>query len=162
MQDEFIPEILKILEDNPNITSLSLRGNTLRNFQHPLLHDTTTNHQLKFLDLQLCDIDPSGASELAEQLAENETLLALNVSGNGAIGDEGIRALADALRANRTLLALNIADNGIGEEGLVYFLHVFRRFALRQGEIERRRRINFDYLQRRDALVCSLYYRNDQ
>jgi len=53
---------------------------------------------------------------LAETLKTNNTLTAINLSGN-KIGSEGTRALAEALKTNTTLTSINLEINQIGTEG---------------------------------------------
>lgn len=52
---------------------------------------------------------------MAEAIAENETLLYLNIRGNG-IQATGGAALAEALKTNYSLKELCVADNKIGTE----------------------------------------------
>jgi len=61
-------------------------------------------------------IRAAGARRLAAALAPNETLVVLDLTGNG-IGDEGATALADALSCNSTLRTLALGYNGITAAG---------------------------------------------
>ncbi len=71
-------------------------------------------------------IDNEGAKALANALAQNGSLVWLELSHNG-IKDDGARALAEMLRENRTLARLGLGNflalhagigrNGVGDEG---------------------------------------------
>jgi len=53
---------------------------------------------------------------LAETLKTNNTLTAINLSGN-KIGSEGTRALAEALKTNTTLTSIDLNENPISAKG---------------------------------------------
>lgn len=76
--------------------------------------------------MKSCNISDQFVKELSSPLAENGTLLHLNLSCN-SIGDTGCVALATSLRLNRTLLTLSLTANSIGDSGVVALAKVIGR-----------------------------------
>lgn len=75
------------------------------------------NTSLVFLNInEINGFGDEGAVALAEALKTNKHLQECYV-GSTAITDEGAIALAEALKVNSTLLVLNIACNPIGDAG---------------------------------------------
>lgn len=68
--------------------------------------------------MKSCCITDQFVGAISSHLAENGTLLHLNLSCNN-IGDSGCTSLANSLRLNRTLLTLFLTGNSIGDIGVV-------------------------------------------
>jgi len=74
------------------------------------------NTSVTALNLGANGIQAEGAQRLAEALLTNQTLTDLNLRGNN-IGSRGAEFLAEALEHNTTLTALNLGGNGIMAAG---------------------------------------------
>ena len=73
--------------------------------------------------MKCCEISDSLLTEIAPYLAENKSLIHLNLSCN-KIGDDGVNSLATSLRLNRTLLSLALTNNHIGDAGALSLANV--------------------------------------
>eukprot|EP00955_Chlamydomonas_euryale_P011269 121639-Chlamydomonas_euryale.AAC.2 len=108
---------LEFFKENAFLEHLTLSENRFgQSGVAALVDDLSGNAALKELQLSRCGLDDRCASRLAELLATNGTLAALDVSHN-AIGWEGARELAAGLlRAARTR-AFGGGGNGKGAQG---------------------------------------------
>lgn len=75
-----------LLQDNTSLLSLSLQHNTIG----------------------------AGAQRFIPVLAQNESLIILNMENN-EINDEELQSLCEALQSNRTLTSVNLSHNDISE-----------------------------------------------
>ena len=73
--------------------------------------------------MKCCEISDGFLAGIASQLAENKSLIHLNLSCN-KIGDNGVNSLATSLRLNRTLLSLALTNNHIGDAGALSLANV--------------------------------------
>ena len=73
--------------------------------------------------MKCCEISDTLLAEITSHLAENKSLIHLNLSCN-KIGDDGINSLATSLRLNRTLLSLALTNNHIGDAGALSLANV--------------------------------------
>ena len=73
--------------------------------------------------MKCCGISDAFLAEVTVQLAENKSLVYLNLSCN-RIGDDGVNSLAASLRLNRTLLSLALTNNHIGDAGALSLSNV--------------------------------------
>ena len=74
--------------------------------------------KVRKLVLSRCMIGPNTAMSLADNIAENKTLLHIDLSDN-AIGDDGAAAFAHALLKNNTLKELSLDNNQISTQGQI-------------------------------------------
>ena len=111
INDKDIPEICQFINDNPQITSLNLRGNFLSDAAVKKIAGLIF---LKSLNLQDNDGAPNHciSNVGAEILASHPNITHLNLKSN-RIGGRGAKAL---LEKNK-LKVLNLADNEIGDDG---------------------------------------------
>ena len=73
--------------------------------------------------MKCCEISDTLLAEITSHLAENKSLIHLNLSCN-KIGDDGVNSLATSLRLNRTLLSLALTNNHIGDAGALSLANV--------------------------------------
>ena len=71
---------------------------------------------LKTLDLDVCNIEPETAVELAHGLSHNCSVKTLDLSHND-VGDEGATALGQTLLKNKTLTVMELDNCGISTTG---------------------------------------------
>ena len=76
-----------------------------------------TNSSLMTLHLGKNDITKASMTYLADALKDNKTLEVLSLTGNIAIGDEGVATLIQSLRYNKTLKTLLLKKCGIIDMG---------------------------------------------
>ena len=72
--------------------------------------------KLERLDLNICNIEPETAVELAHGLSHNCSVKTLDLSFND-VGDEGTTALGQTLLKNKTLTKMELTDCGITTTG---------------------------------------------
>ena len=74
------------------------------------------NETVICLNLPGNGICDAGATSIAEAIKVNKTLTDLNLCGNG-ISDAGVSSIAEAIKVNKTLTDLNLSDNGVSDAG---------------------------------------------
>ncbi|MBW8308920.1 MAG: patatin-like phospholipase family protein [Candidatus Paracaedibacteraceae bacterium] len=104
-------EIIKSLDTNNKITTLSLKDEKIRSKEvKALAAFFKSNTTLTSLSLKDNYIDAEGMKALAPLVENNTTLTSLTLTGNW-IFDKGMKALASALQHNTTLTSLNLRGN---------------------------------------------------
>ena len=74
------------------------------------------NETVICLNLPGNGICDAGATSIAEAIKVNKTLTDLNLCGNG-ISYAGVSSIAEAIKVNKTLTDLNLSDNGVSDAG---------------------------------------------
>ena len=112
----FVP---RIIDNDPNLTILALRGYDLYSAATTRLCDALMlNSTITSLNLSHCMIDDFGVATLCEVLKMNFYLTSLYLAGN-SITDIGADLLAEALKVNSTLAHLDLYKNKIQKAGRI-------------------------------------------
>uniref|UniRef100_A0A8C9L9A4 Leucine rich repeat containing 71 n=1 Tax=Pavo cristatus TaxID=9049 RepID=A0A8C9L9A4_PAVCR len=142
LTDRMLPVLGTMLTSCPQLWSLTLEGNPLREKSfHVLMGASST---LSHLSLRNNCIDDAAAQLLGQGLStrnsSNRSLLSLVLSFN-RISDVGAEHIAEGLRWNRSLLSLSLAHNRIGDVGAQKLAEVLQPFKLRHEEVVQRRQL---------------------
>ena len=110
-------ELLDINRYNPNLTHLNFDNNPVGpRLGHSLHFFLLSNHALKTLSLNSCNLKSEGVSHLSLGLSKNKCLLTLNLSNNSI---EDISILCESLCENNVLLTLELSSNFIKDGELL-------------------------------------------
>ncbi|XP_074073496.1 NACHT, LRR and PYD domains-containing protein 3-like isoform X2 [Macrotis lagotis] len=88
-----------VLKKNQNLTHLNLGANSLQNSGVKVLCEALRNQNCKLQELKLskCLITAAGCRDLSSALKSSQSLIHLNLTGNG-LGDEGVKLLFETLK----------------------------------------------------------------
>lgn len=122
MTDEDLDNLAISLEKNQSLQKLELERNLITHLTlKPLSRVIRFNKKIKHLSLEGNVLSDSATScnfkDFCEALAENDTLLFLNLSET-QIGDSSGEQILKMLDINRTLIMVNLQHNDIGFECL--------------------------------------------
>ncbi len=84
-----------------------------------LIQSIHYNKCLKTVELNQCSLCSQGLVALAKWMKDNDTVKALDISGNPLIGYEGMTAIAEALQCNTAVQTLELSPCDITENPLV-------------------------------------------
>lgn len=148
-KDDFQTTLVKIKENNPKFTKLNLdRKNITESNIITLIDALQDNNYIKELSLQANNLTEVAVFEIIDFLKrKNKSIISINLSINGLIGDLGVqdlakfletdtslqsvrigycffadlgaRAIGEMLAKNKSLLYLDISNNEIGENGIM-------------------------------------------
>eukprot|EP00116_Pleurobrachia_bachei_P005133 sb/3465395/ len=118
-QEETTVHFSKMLRVNYGLTELRLCKHGIMDFGASQLADALCdNNSLLFLDLGCNKISEDGARALAGLIRQNTPLKKLSLTSN-RIGDNGVVAISEAVATNNcNLTTLMVNNNGITEKGL--------------------------------------------
>ena len=88
--------------------------------------DALTGDHLVTLELWSAGLQPTDMATLAKALRHNATLLTLELGGNSALKDTGVRELAPGLRSASALSCLGLDSIGMGDGGAAALAAVLR------------------------------------
>lgn len=107
--DSSLQELL--LDDNKKIGDEGVRA---------IAAAISSNITLKTLSLKSCGVGKLAAETLGSSLTTNMALRDLVLSGNTAIGSEGVEAISRGLRTNSALKKLDVSSCSVGDEGCAH------------------------------------------
>ena len=106
------------------IVELGLERNGIANVgMNSICEMLKTNTSLYILHIGRNAITWEGMVHLADALASNTTLESLSLTGNVAIGDEGVAVLSGSLKHNATLKTLLLSKCGISSKGTNHLIN---------------------------------------
>lgn len=115
IQPDDMLEVIKFIEDNPNITELNLRCNNLGVEGAKAIASSSMLARLISLNLWYNNLGPDGAKAIAESKTLTN-LITLELGCND-IKDKGAKAIADS-KTLINLISLGLTYNDLGPEGV--------------------------------------------
>jgi Ran GTPase-activating protein (RanGAP) involved in mRNA processing and transport len=110
--------ILKALQNNRTLTSISLSGNHLNQEASTFLFHVLSDHKsLRRIDLSRC-CSPDGWGRSLIGLATNSTLMEISLE-DCRIGNQGAFAIGKILATNRKIQSIDLCHNNIESNGFI-------------------------------------------
>ena len=108
-------KLLRQVDEGGALQHLALPCMALGDRQVAVLVDLLArNTRVVSINLAANGLTRTGAESVAQMLAANDALTALDLRANGGVGDAGAAAVAAALRENRSLTRLGLESTGLG------------------------------------------------
>ena len=108
--DTGVASLTDALRTNTSLTSLNMSNNPIgdEGVAH-LAESLKQNKTLKHLDIDYCNITDTGVASLTDALRTNNSLNTLNLHGNDALTEKGVRPLLDVCyRKSRRYIYVNL------------------------------------------------------
>ncbi|XP_018420872.1 PREDICTED: leucine-rich repeat-containing protein 71 [Nanorana parkeri] len=142
LTDDTFTSLFTILQRCPSIRVFALEGNPLpQQSYYKLISDDLAFSHISLRNNKINDEGARLISQALQSLKMTSKNLASLVLSYNHITDKGASDIAQALRFNRSLLSLNLSSNQIDDEGALALAEVLGHFSLAHAEIVERRRL---------------------